>query len=196
MAIPGDFEEAYDGLVVLVRRVAAGKVGEEVLAEEVDAWRREDCRGAGALANGALHALRYELVKRALSEDSVAASEETRALGRVLAVVEPPGAQGDRSEIVEVALPEDLRRKMPKSRKFRMGKLKIIFEPTTKELGLVHLTVSHPTRYPTWEELLRARTTVGTPPNLWAWLPKPGREPGLDPHTIHVYFVPPEGFVG
>lgn len=197
MAIPRDFEEAYDGLVVLVSRVAAGKVREEVLGEEVDVWRREDCRGAPTLVNGALHALRYELAKRDLRENRASASEETRALGLVQAVLEPPGATGDREEIVEVAPPEELGRKLPNARVFRMGRLKIIFEPTTKALGVVHLSVSHPTRNPTWEELLRARTAVdGPPPHLWAWLPKPGTGAGMDPYTRHLYFVPPEEFVG
>lgn len=120
-----------------------------------------------------------------------------RALGRVRAVLDPPPASGIREEIVEVALPEQLKRNAPGARGFRMGELQIIFEPTGDRLGAVHFSVSHPTRYPTWDELLRARAAPGgSPPHLWAWLPKPGTEQGLNPYTLHLYLFPPEGFVG
>ncbi len=198
MAIPRDFEEAYDGLVVLARRVAAGKVREEVLGEEVDTWKREDCRGAAPLAEAAVAALRYELAERTLREGQEAeVSEETRALGRVLAALEPPEPEPEQ-EIVEVALAEEFRRKVPNARGFRMGELRIIFEPTDDRRGGVHFSVSHPNRRPTWEELLSARARVpgGPPPHLWVWLPKPGTEPVTNPFTLHLHLFPPEGLVG
>ncbi len=196
MAIPDGFEQAYDGLVGLVGRITAGRVREGVLAEEVDAWRREDCRGRAPLAEAASAVLRYELERRGSKEGPASVSKEMRALGRVRSVLERTGPEGER-EIVEVELAEDFMRENPNARGFRMGELKIVFQPTEKRLGVVHFTVSHPFRYPTWEELLRARGALGgQPPHLWAWLPKPGTEPGIDPYTLHLYFVPPEGLVG
>jgi hypothetical protein len=196
MAIPDGFEEAYDGLVELVGRVADGRIREEVLGEELDTWRRDDCRGAATLAEAATSALRYELASRGMSEGPDSVSEETRALGRVLAALGPPGAPGEQ-EIVEVVLPEEFRRRVPNACGFRMGELQIIFEPTEESLGAVHFSVSHPTRYPTWEELLRARAAPGgPPPHLWAWLPKPGTDAGMNPYTLHLHLFPPEGLVG
>lgn len=197
MTIPEGFEEAHDGLIGLVRRVASCEVRGEALGEEVDAWRREDCRGAATLAEAAFSTLRYELADRNLRKDQEAGtSEEMRALNRVRAAFESPGGQPTQ-EIVEVALPEQFRRKVPNARGFRMGELQIVFEPTNERLGGAHFSVSHPTRRPTWEELLRARAAPGgPPPHLWAWLPKPGTDPGMNPNTVHLYLFPPEGLVG
>ena len=195
MTIPEGFEKAHDGLIGLVRRVASGDVRDEVLGEEVEAWRRGGCRGRATLAEAASSATRYGLELRGLREGPASVSKELRALGSVRSVLERPA--GEQEEIVEVELAEDFVREHPKARGFRMGELKIVFRPTTKRDGVVHFSVSHPFRYPTWEELLRARTAPGgPPPHLWAWLPKPGTEPGIDPYTLHLYFVPPEGFVG
>lgn len=188
---------AASGVAVLVRRVAAGKVRDEVLVEEADAWRREDCRGAATLAEAATAALRYELADRTLREgEEAGAPEEMGALGRVLEALGPPASKGD-EEIAEVALPERFRSKSPDARGFVMGEPQIIFEPTADRLGGVHFSVSHPNRYPTWEEVLRARTAPGgPPPHLYAWLPKPGTEPASSRYTLHLYLFPPEGFVG
>ncbi|QIN81128.1 hypothetical protein GBA65_22100 (plasmid) [Rubrobacter marinus] len=196
MAIPDGFEQAYDGLVGLVGRVAAGRIREEVLREEADAWRREDCRGAASLAEAATGALRYELASRGAREGPDSVSEEMRALGRILAALGPPKTAGEH-QIAEVALAEEFRRNNPNARGFRMGELGILFEPTNDREGAVHFSVSHPSRYPTWEELLRARHAPGgPPPHLWAWLPKPGTEPGMNPNTLHLHLFPPEGLVG
>ncbi len=197
MAIPHGFEQAYDGLAGLVGRVAEGRIRDEILGEELDAWRRDDCRGAATLAEAATFALRYELASRGMSEGPDSVSEETRALGRLMAALAHPGAPREQEELAEVALPEEFRRMVPNARGFRMGELQIIFEPTEESLGAVHFSVSHPTRYPTWEELLRARAAPGgPPPHLWAWLPKPGTDPGTNPYTLHLYLFPPEGLVG
>jgi hypothetical protein len=97
---------------------------------------------------------------------------------------------------VEVALPEELRRRMPNARGFRMGELQILFEPVQGPPH-AHLSVSHPSRHPTWEEILRARTAPGGPsPNLWAWVPKPEQEGKMNPRTIHLYVLPPEDLLG
>lgn len=131
-------------------QIAAGRSHAEALGEEVGAWRREDCRGRATLAEAASSATRYELELRGLKDGPATVPEEMRALGRVRFVLERTTGE---EEIVEVELAEDFMREHPKARGFRMGELKIGFEPTTKRDGVVHFLVSHPFRYPTWEEL-------------------------------------------
>lgn len=197
--IPRDFEGAYEGLVGLVGRISAGEAGEAAVREEVDRWRREDCRGAAALTKAATSTLRYELASRGLEEGPEAVSGETRALGRVETILNPPEAEteGSRAEIVEVALPERFRQANPRARGYRMGPLQIIFEPTEGPPH-GHLSVSHPDRYPTWEEIRRAtQAPGGAPPNLWALVPKAGQEgTGLNRFTVHLYILPPEELLG
>lgn len=48
-ALPEGLLEAYEGLVELVTRISAGVMREEVLREEVDGWRREDCRSGDSI---------------------------------------------------------------------------------------------------------------------------------------------------
>lgn len=189
-----EFERAYEGLKALVEQMVQGEVREEVLREEVDAWRREDCRGAGTLSNAAREFLTYELANRGLEGDECATCEMS-ALRKVEAILEPPEALTG-TTLVEVALPEELRRKMPNGRGFRMGELQILFEPVQGPPH-AHLSVAHPSRYPTWEEILRARTAPGGPsPNLWAWVPKPEAEDKMNSRTIHLYALPPEELLG
>lgn len=85
---------------------------------------------------------------------------------------------------------------MPRGRGFRMGELQIIFEPTEGPPH-GHLSVSHPRRYPTFEELSRAaRAPDGPPPNLWAWVPGPEQARGMQPNMVHLYVLPPEELLG
>lgn len=99
-------------------------------------------------------------------------------------------------EIVEVALPEQLRATMPNGRGFARGELQIIFEPSQGP-PYGYMSVSHPRRYPTYEELCRAARASGGPaPNLWIWLPKPEEEKDRQPNTVQLYVVPPEELVG
>ncbi|MDP9439839.1 MAG: hypothetical protein M3P49_14040 [Actinomycetota bacterium] len=127
-AVPRDLEEACAGLRVLVGRINAGEVGEEVFGEEVDRWRREDCRGATELRRAATNALRYELASAGL-RDGGRVPDELGALGRVEEVLEPSeDGSGDDEAPVEVALSEALRRRLPGARGFRMGELQIIAE--------------------------------------------------------------------
>ncbi len=54
-----------------------------------------------------------------------------------------------------------------------------------------HLSFSHPERYPTWQELLRARRDAlgEDAPGLWASLPAPGAEP--PGFLVHLFETPP-----
>jgi hypothetical protein len=213
--VPRDFEEAYEDLVELVGSVSRGGSLGETLPEKVDEWRASDCRGSATLAGAALRALRYELATRGFREGPEAISEDLAALSQIETVLEsaPPtesqepgfsrfsGANGgnEASEVVEVALPEQLREAMPNSRGFTMGEIQIIFEPTQGPPS-AHMSVSHPSRYPTYEELSRAARApggeLGKQPNLWMWLPKPDEAQERQPNIVHLYVVPPEELLG
>lgn len=199
-AIPDDFEAAYGGLVELVEGISRGEVSEEVLPEKADEYRQAYCRGSAALSGAALRALRYELARRDLKAGAGSHSEELRSLARIEGALEPArsthSAGNENAEIVEVALPEQLREEMPNGRGFVMGELQILFEPS-QEPPYGHMSVSHPNRYPTYEELSHAARGPGGPaPNLWVWLPKPEEARGLQPYTVHLYVVPPEEMLG
>ena len=204
MTIPEDFEDAHNGLVELVDGLARGDISQEMIGEKVDEWRHADCRGATTLAEAAIKALQYELSSRGLKEGTEAVVEDLRALGRIEATLGTgtsssdtgPGSQPD---IVEVALPEKLRQRMPNGRGFTMGEFQIIFEPFDGPPH-AHLSISHPGRYPTFEEMLRAARAPGGPseatPNLWALVPKPEQEHSINARNVHLYVMPPEELLG
>lgn len=199
--IPEDFEEAYGGLVELVESISREEASEELLHEKADEYRHAHCRGSAVLAGAALRALRYEIARRDLQAGADSHSEELCSLARVEAALEGSpstrsSADGESSEIVEVALPEQVREAMPNGRGFVMGELQILFEPSqSRPYG--HMSVSHPNRYPTYEEMSKAaRAPSGLAPNLWAWLPKPEEARGLQPNTVHLYVMPPEELLG
>lgn len=198
--IPEGFAAAYAGLVDLVDRLQSGEVGERRVAREVDAYRREDCHGAQTLAQAAALAFRYHLATTGLEGRSQTVTGRMAALDTIEKVLNPPHHDGGEDErgagIVEVALPEGLRQRMPKARGFGMGRIQILFEPTEGPPH-AHLSVSHPDRYPSWEELLRARDALeGPPPNLFAWVPKPKETATGNPKTVHLYILPPEELLG
>jgi hypothetical protein len=213
--VPRDFEEAYEDLVELVGSVSRGEISHEALPEKVDEWRAAGCRGSATLAGAALRALRYELASRGFEEGPEAVSEDLQALSHVEVVLEPGPATesqepdfsrssgcsianggNEASEIVEVALAQQLREAMPNGKGFKMGEIQIIFEPTQGPPH-GHMSVSHPNRYPTYEELSRAaRAPGGNQPNLWMWLPKPDEAQARQPNTVHLYVVPPEELLG
>lgn len=190
-AVPRDLEQACRGLRVLVGRIARGGIGEEVLREEVDRWKREDCKGAAALRKAANFSLRYELASEGLRSGG-GVPDELRALGRVEEILEPPeGGDLDGEVPVEVALSEDLRRRLPGAHGFRMGELQIILERGSE--GLV-ISVSHPNRNPTWDELRRASLAAGPGvPALWALMQSPGSPPraGGTRGTVYLRENPP-----
>lgn len=199
-AIPEDFEDAYGGLVELVESISKGEISEELLPEKADEYRHAYCRGSATLAGAALRALRYELARRDLEEGAGDLSEDLRSLALIEAALEfapsTHSAGNENAEIVEVALPEQLRDSIPGGRAFVMGELQILFEPTQGP-PYGHMSVSHPNRYPTYEELSHAARAPGGPePNLWAWLPNPEEARGLQPNTVHLYVMPPEELLG
>lgn len=204
--IPEDFGHAYVTLVQLVGSISRNEVSQEIFAETVDQWRAGDCRGSATLAGAALRALRYELASKGVKEGPEAVSEHLPALSQVEGMLEGSPATRTResgfsstneaAKIVEVALPEQLRDAMPNGRGFRMGELQIIFEPTQGPPH-GHMSVSHPRRYPTYEELYRAaRAPGGKQPNLWMWIPKPEEAQKLHSNTVHLYVMPPEELLG
>ena len=202
MTIPKDFQKAYEGIEGIVREMTAGRVREEDLREEIDAWRREDCHGANSLAEAALHALKYELSSSALEGSDESRLQRTReklaASGHVEAILRPPeadpGASGVDAKLVEVAVPEQLRKKLPNARCFVMGPLQITLDPLDNPPN-AHLTVSHPGRYPTQDELRQlAKTIWKTPKNLWSWVPKPEQDTGS--YVMHLFVIPPRDLLG
>ena len=211
MSVPRDFEAAYEALVELVGRissVSSGDVTPSAMREEVILWQRSACKGAATLAESTLKALQYELASAGLVEGVEGAGstedkkEALRALGRVESILRsPPEASGnagedEQHEIVEVALPEGLQRQMPNGRGFRMGEFQIIFEPHQGPPH-GHLSVSHPSRYPTFDELLRAAEAPGGPaPNLWALVPKLQQRQSMTGKTVHLYVMPPQELLG
>ena len=117
--------------------------------------------------------------REGMKDGADAVAEDLRALGRIERIMEPPEPmlgleEGGKSEPYEVSLPEAFRDGHPRARGFRMGKLQIIFEPFDGP-PYGRLSVSHPTRYPTFEELLRSSRAPGGPtPNLWVFVPRAG----------------------
>ncbi len=60
-----------------------------------------------------------------------------------------------------------------------------------------HLSISHPSRYPTFEEIWRAARAPGeTHPNLWALVPMPADQPLTARKTVNLYVLPPENLLG
>lgn len=217
--VPKDFEDAYGALVEFVGSVSRGEISREILPEKVDEWRAADCRGSTTLAGAALRALRYELASRGFREGADSVSGDLQALSHVEVVLEPGGSPtesqepgfsrfsgcsianggNEAAEVVEVALPQQLREAMPNGRGFTIGEIQIILEPIQGP-PYGHMSVSHPNRYLTYEELSRAARApggeVGKQPNLWMWLPKPDEAQERQPNTVHLYVVPPEELLG
>ena len=206
MRVPEDFVRAYEDLVPLVGRIQAGNVPDPLVREEVDRWRGDSCLGSASLTRAAILALRHEIATEGLREKqgpNGPAARELRALARVERTLSPPQESRDgreEPEIVEVAPPEALVERMPGGRTFRMGELQIVFNQTN-EPPYGHLSVSHPTRYPTWEEILLARTAPGgLTPNLFAFVPKEaGADAGAGSVTrrsVEIFVAPPVELMG
>lgn len=152
------------------------------------------CAGRPRPREGGSEALRYGPARRGLEAGGVPlAARRLRALEEVEGT---PGAA--EAWVAEVALPDALRERMPNRRGFVMGELQILFE-RMEGPPHAHLSVSHPSRYPTWPELLRARGAPGRPsPNLWASVPKEGDAAahGAGGRTVHLYVAPPRELMG
>lgn len=202
-AVPEDFAHAYGELVKLVDQISRAEVpneiSREVLDEKMYQWKYADCRGAVTLAEAAIKALQYELASRGLKEGAGSVAEDLRALSLIESVLVRPVSEEREAlepEIVEVALRDAFREAHPRARGFRMGEFQIIFEPFAGPPH-AHLSISHPSRYPTFEEILQAASAPGVaPPNLWALVPERGQQHSIFDKTVHLYVLPPEELLG
>lgn len=206
--VPADFIRAYEDLVALVERIDAGEVTDGLVREEVDYWRGIACRGSAALTKAAILALRHELATEGLEHQregnwpaAGSSADKLEVLARVehtLSSPKPSEGEEKEPEIVEVALPETLRGRMPNARCFRMGELRIIFNQTQGP-PYGQLSISHPERYPTWEEILHARTAPGgVTPNLFVLVPKEAmaEADNGDTRPLQIYIAPPVELMG
>lgn len=95
--------------------------------------------------------------------------------------------------------PETFRETYPHARGFCLGEMQIIFEPQKLAGGSSngHLSVSHPSRYSTIEELFAIRYAPGRKvTNLWVWLLKPEQQERTHPYSLHMDVIPPKDKIG
>jgi hypothetical protein len=181
-------QEALDGLNALVDRVVQGDYSDEELRDEMLRWEREDCEGRGGLAELAIHALGYQLAEQGITSGSIENTlAEMQALQRLKAAL----FQSEELRPVEVNLPPEYRERVPQARAFRIGEVQIIAEP---EAGGWHVSVSHPGRYPTWEELRAASGVVNGVSSMWAYMPLSGGPGPYASNVIHLFETPPADF--
>lgn len=76
---------------------------------------------------------------------------------------------------------------IPQAKAFRWGYLTVIVE---KHSTGWHISISHPHRYPSWEEIKAARYTL-CPENITMamYLPPPDEFVNLHPNCFHLYQV-------
>ncbi len=156
MRVPGGFPEAFAGLEELVGGISSGEVRGDALGREAGRWLREDAGGSLTLCKAAIFAMRHEAAARDMDGDAEGASAALRALDAVDRAIDPPEeADAPAPKMpVPARVPEELRKRAPGVRGFRLGRVEILAEP--KPTGW-RLSVSHPERWPTWEELMLAR---------------------------------------
>lgn len=92
---------------------------------------------------------------------------------------------------VEVALPPHLTRIAglePDARRYRMGDCSVIVGSSTKGW---HLSIAHPSRYPTWDEIAHARYKLVPGDVTMAMLLPPMTEyVNFNPTCFHLWQVP------
>ena len=78
----------------------------------------------------------------------------------------------------------------PNAQRYRMGDCRIIVG-STLESG-IHLSISHPTRYPTWDEIAHARyTLVPGDITMAMLLPPQDQYINIHPNCFHLWQIPP-----
>ncbi len=156
MRVPRDFPEAYAGLEELVSRISSGEVRGEAIGREAGRWLREDANGSLTLCKAAIFAMRHEAATRGMDGDAEGARATLRTLDAVDRAIDPPEDPHKLAPKMPVParMPEELKKQVPNARGFRLGRVEIVVEP--KPTGW-RLSVSHPERWPTWEELMLAR---------------------------------------
>lgn len=189
---PESFARAYGGLRELVEWLArSGPAGAASdVSGRIRAWQNGPCGGSDSLAKAAALAMRHEIAAARLAEGatrSPADDPEYGALREVERALWPPEPE-DVPPPVGVDLPPALRERLgPEALAVKLGRVEAIFSPSPT-LGAV-LSVSHPERPPTLEELSHARLAFGHgAPTLWARLPDEGI--GGPPYTVTLVVRP------
>lgn len=160
MRVPGHFAYAYSGLETLAGDLASRGISEENAGERAARWLREDARGSLTLAKAAILAMRHEAGVRGAEGGTAEAARTTlRALELVERRIDPPEDPSTPPKMPRPArVPEAIRKRAPAVRGFRLGRVEILAELTP---GGWQLSVSHPERLPTFEELMLARGVTG-----------------------------------
>jgi hypothetical protein len=176
---------ALDGLTALVDRVAQGDYSNEELREEMLRWESTDAEGRGGLAELAIHALEYQLAEQGLRSGSMEnVTDEMLALQRLKTALFPT----EELRPVEVDPGPWYREHLPGARTFRIAGVQITASP---EAGGWHVSVSHPDRYPTWEELRAAAGVVSGVQTMWIYMPLAGGPGPIASNVIHMFETPP-----
>lgn len=188
-SVSEDFKKAYEELFELLDRIVTEDISGDELHGQVNIWVGAHYRGGTTLSKAAVLALRSELARMGLITDLDSATERLRALQQIDEIVDPPNLS-NAGLPVEVTLPPDSHHSHPQIRGFRMGQLQITAK---QEPNGWHVSVSHPERYPTWEELVRAREVTGDRfLTLFAHMPAPGGDMGINRYIVHLYETIPE----
>ncbi len=178
---------ALDELAALVERVTRGNYSDEELRQEMLRWKREDARRSSKLADAAIATLEYQLAGQGLTESMEEATEKLQALQRLKAALKPEAKE---LRPMEVEPPPQLKARYPTVRTYRIGEVQVIATP---EEEWWHVSVIHPERYPTWDELQAASSVAGVS-TMWAYMPLSGGPPGGSAArlTVHLFERPPE----
>lgn len=185
---------ALDRLATLVEHVMHGNYSDEELRLKMLWWEREDARRSGKLADAAIFALEYQLAEQGLTllaeqgltEPTEEVTDKLQALQRLKAALKPEAKE---LRPVEVEPAPELRARFPAVRTYRIGEVEITATP---EEGGWHVSVSHPERHPTWDEL-KAASSVARVPAMWAYIALSGGPPGgaVTSFTVHLFERPP-----
>lgn len=155
MRAPEHFSYAYSGLEALVEAMSAGATSGDDVGREAGRWMREDAGGSLTLCKAAVFAMRHEAGVRGAEGDGGRAKATLRALDLVDRALDPPEDASSPPKMPRpVPVPHALKKKAPGVRGFRLGRVEILAEP--KPEGW-RLSVSHPDRFPSVEELMLAR---------------------------------------
>lgn len=198
MRVPTDFPLAFAGLEQLVERLLSGEG--DGIGRESGRWMREDGLGSLALCKAAIFAMRHDAASGGLRENAGESLTAVSALDRVERAIDPGKEQGSPSpeKPRPARVPEALKERSPAARVFRLGKAQILAEPDPARGW--HLSVSHPDRFPTIEELMRARGVTGETDATFAALLPPADAPadgrGFVVHLLEAAAVGSEGSDG
>ncbi len=181
-------QKAIDGLDPLVDRTVRGDHSEAELRDEVLRWEREDAEGNGRLSEMAISLMELQLANQGLPAEDPHTSEEVerlRALQRLrAALMLEPEDMLPREAPLDPAYQE----RFPQARGFRVGTAMGILTP--EEHGW-HISVSHPDRYPTMDELRSAAGLVQGAEAMWAMVPLQTDIGGIASNVVHLFERPP-----